>query len=481
MNRYFLGIDAGTSALKALLIDERGLVAGQGSAGYALQTPQPGWVEADPEQWWQALCAATTAALQSAGIDGDAVAAISFSGQMHTLVLLDAAGAPVRPAISWADARGTAELLEIEQRVGRERLIATTGSPAVSAFSATKLLWVRRHEPDIWARARWALLAKDYLRLRLSGIVASDPTDAGATGLLDLRARDWSDAVLEALALPRELLPPIHPSAALVGRVTAEAASATGLCAGTPVGCGAGDQECAALGCGVSAPGTLLITAGTGGQVFAATEQPIVDPHGRLHSLPHAVPGRWHVMAAIPAAGLALSWLRGLLPGDTPAQSQPSAQPPIFVPALAGERTPWMDEAASAAFFGLNLSHTAADLSAAAYEGVAFALRACVEVLSELGLPMETLAVTGGLSNSPSFMSLLADVLGRTLVPSAQREGSAYGAARLAALAIDALPCPASPLLSSPPVQPDPARAAWHARRYEVYRQLYTALRAARE
>src|SRR5919204_1583964 len=468
---YYLGIDAGTSGLKALVIDGYGQAVAQGTASYALRTSRPGWVEGDPEEWWSALCAATRQALAAAGIGGAQIPAAGFSGQMHTLVLLDAAARPVRRAISWADARGAAERAEIEARVGRARLIAITGSPAVSAFTATKLLWVRRHEPTVWARARVALLPKDYLRLRLTGVAATDPTDAGATGLLDLQAHDWSPAVLAALELPRALLPRISPSADRAGTVTRPAGRAAGLAAGTPVTTGAGDQECAALGCGITAPGTPLITLGSGGQVFAATTTPLTDPHGRLHTLPHLLPDRWHVLAAIPAAGLAIAWLRGLIPAAQ-APARPSTAPPIFVPSVAGERTPSMDEGARATFFGLTLAHTAGDVLFAAREGVCFALRACVDVLRELGIPDDAIAVTGGLSADASFLALLANVLGRPLRAAAHREGSAYGAALLAAHTVGALPLPAGPLLTGELVHPDAGQVAWHAQRYEIYRGL---------
>jgi xylulokinase len=472
---YYLGIDAGTSGLKALVVDGHGNAVAQGLASYALRTARPGWVEGDPEEWWSALCAATRQALATAGIGGAQIAAAGFSGQMHTLVLLDAAARPVRPAISWADARGASERAEIEARVGRARLIAITGSPAVSAFTATKLLWVRRHEPEVWVRARLALLPKDYLRLRLTGVAATDPTDAGATGLLDLQARDWSPAVLAALELPRALLPRIAPSADRAGTVS-PAGRAAGLAAGTPVATGAGDQECAALGCGITAPGTLLITLGSGGQVFAATTTPLTDPHGRLHTLPHALPDRWHVLAAIPAAGLAIAWLRGLIPVAAQAPARPSTAPPIFVPSVAGERTPSMDEGARAMFFGLTLAHTAGDVLFAAREGVCFALRACVDVLRELGILDDAIAVTGGLSADAGFLALLANVLGRPLRAAAHREGSAYGAALLAAHMVGALPLPAGPLLAGAVVHPNAEQVAWHAQRYEIYRRLASSI-----
>src|SRR5919108_5733403 len=473
---YYLGIDAGTSGLKALLIDGHGHAVAQGMTSYALRTARPGWVEGDPEEWWSALCAATRQALATAGIGGAQIAAAGFSGQMHTLVLLDAAARPVRPAISWADARGASERAEIEARVGRARLIAITGSPAVSAFTATKLLWVRRHEPAVWARARVALLPKDYLRLRLTGGAATDPTDAGATGLLDLQARDWSPAVLAALDLPPELLPRISPSTDRAGTVSPAAERETGLAAGTPVAIGAGDQECAALGCGITAPGMLLITVGSGGQVFAATTTPRTDPHGRLHTLPHVLPDRWHVLAAIPAAGLAIAWLRGLLPAASQAPARPSTAPPIFVPSVAGERTPSMDEGARAMFFGLTLAHTTGDVLFATREGVGFALRTCVDVLRELGIPDDTIAVTGGLSADASFLALLANVLGRPLRAAAHREGSAYGAALLAAHSVGALPLPAGPLLAGELVHPDAGQVVWHAHRYAIYQRLASSM-----
>jgi xylulokinase len=240
---------------------------------------------------------------------------------------------------------------------------------------------------------------------------------------------------------------------------------------GTPVATGAGDQECAALGCGITAPGTLLITLGSGGQVFAATTTPLTDPHGRLHTLPHVLPDRWHVLAAIPAAGLAIAWLRGLLPAASQAPARPSTAPPIFVPSVAGERTPSMDEGARAMFFGLTLAHTTGDVLFAAREGVCFALRACVDVLREL-IPDDAIAVTGGLSADASFLALLANVLGQPLRAAAHREGSAYGAALLAAHTVDALPLPASPLLTGELVHPDAGQVAWHAHRYAIYQGL---------
>jgi len=467
---YYLGIDAGTSGLKVVAIDARGAIRGTGSAPYRLSTPHPGWVEADPHEWWTALCAATRQLLVTARIDAAQIAAVSFSGQMHTLVLLDAQCVPVRPAISWADTRGSAERKEIEGRIGRARLIEITGSPAVTAFTVTKLLWVRHHEPEVWQQARVAMLCKDYLRWRLTGTMATDPTDAGATGLLDVRAREWAQPVLDALDLRRALLPPIAPSSARAGHVSPAAASETGLRAGTVVGIGAGDQECAALGCGIIDVGPLLMTLGTGGQVFAGTLTPVIDPRGRVHALPHALDDLWHILAAIPAAGLALRWAEGVLTAPREPIEPLSVEPPIFVPDVAGVRTPSMDEQARGAFVGLALDHTARDLSFAAREGVAFALRACVDTLTELGVPSDPLLVTGGLSMDEDFLPLLADVLNRPLQRANHSEGSGYGAALLAACAAGhPLPSPEAAgagLLYSPRAD----LAAWHVPRYTTFR-----------
>lgn len=466
---YYLGIDAGSSGLKAVLMDQTGALVASASVSYPLLSIRPGWVEADPEVWWSALCEATRRVLESAGLTGAQIAGVGLSGQMHTLVLLDGHRRPVRPAISWADTRGERERVEIESRVGRERLIATTGSPAVTAFTSTKLLWVRRHEPDVWAKARHALLAKDYLRLRLTGNLATDPTDAGATGLLDIRTRGWSSPVLDALEIPSGLLPEIHPSAAGAGVVSPEAAAATGLREGTPVATGAGDQECAALGCGVLAPGPVLVTIGTGGQVFAATDSPLIDPQGRIHTLPHLLPDTWHELAAIPAAGLALDWLRSMLIPITHTTPRLSSDPPLFVPAVAGERTPSMDTQVRGSFFGLDLSHGVIDLVFAVREGIAFALRSCLDVLMELGISTDRLIITGGLTADRELLTILAGVLQRPLELQSQREGSGRGAALLGAAAAGR----AIPEFESPStievVTPDSDRTRWHTLRYETF------------
>jgi xylulokinase len=359
----------------------------------------------------------------------------------------------------------------MEETVGRERLIALSGNSALTAFTATKLLWVRQHEPERWAHAQTMLLAKDYLRWKLTSKLATDPSDAGATGLLDVHRRIWSDEIVQALDLPASLLPPIIRSDAIAGTVSTQAASETGLRAGTPVACGAGDQECAALGCGVTDPGPLLITLGTGGQAFAATAEPVIDRGGRVHTLPHAPANRWHVMAAIPAAGLALDWLRttmgALKRGEPPAHS-----PPIFLPALAGERTPTMNEAATGVFFGLDLTHRTPDLVAAVREGIAMSLRSCVDVLDEMGISTAPILLTGGLSNDPQFVGALSSALKRPLYAAQQREGSAFGAALLAFAALGHATPAARPQDATPLARPDPERADRLDKRYAAYREL---------
>jgi xylulokinase len=481
MTTYVMGIDAGTSGLKALVVDQDGTVHGRATATYSLSTPRAGWVEADPREWWQALRAATHGALAGSNLPAERIAAIGFSGQMHTLVLLDRRGDLVRPAISWADTRSLQQRRLMEETVGRERLIAMSGNPALTAFTATKLLWVRQHEPERWARAQTMLLAKDYLRWRLIGGLATDPSDAGASGLLDVHRRIWSDEIVQALDLPASLLPPIIRSDTIAGTVSTQAASETGLRAGTPVACGAGDQECAALGCGVTDPGPLLITIGTGGQVFAATAEPVIDRAGRVHTLPHAPANRWHVMAAIPAAGLALDWLRTTLGGTLDGGQPPAHSPPVFLPALAGERTPTMNEAASGVFFGLDLTHRASDLVAAVREGVAMSLRSCVDVLDEMGMSTAPILLTGGLSNDPQLVGVLSSALARPLYAAQQREGSAFGAALLAFAALGHASLPAQSRAPDVLATPDPDRMGRLEKRYAAYRQLSAVMARSQE
>lgn len=490
------GIDLGTSSLKVVLLESDGRVCGVAAAEYPIHAPAPGVAEQDPRDWWDALRAALAGALARAGRAGSEIDALGLSGQMHGVVALDARGQPLRRAILWADQRGAEQVRLIEQRVPRAELLAVAGSRASVGLSAPKILWLRQHEPQTFARCRQILLPKDYLGLRLTGAAQSEPSDAAGTLLFDQARRDWSDALLERLELERALLPPLLPSLAPRGGLAAEPAAQLGLRPGTPVLAGAGDTPCQAAAYGGLHPGGLLATLSSGGQLLAATDAPLTDPRGRVHTLCHVTPRRWYLLGAIQAAGLGLRWLRDLFAGQTapdgpwPSYEEltraaeavaPGADGLFFLPYLLGERTPHMDNDARGAFVGLTPRHGQAELTRAVLEGVAFAFRDGLEVLRELGLPAETVRLGGGGSRSPLWRQIMADVLGRPVLLTDAAEGAALGAALIAGVGVGAFAdldqAAARAVRVSATVAPDPRRAAAYERRYGLFRALYPALR----
>ncbi|HEU4325157.1 MAG TPA: xylulokinase [Roseiflexaceae bacterium] len=489
----FAGIDLGTSGLRAVLIDEGGRVRGAAEAGYPIRTPAPGVAEQLPEDWWAALRTALAGALRAAGGAGVQVAALGLSGQMHGIVALDGAGAPLRPALIWADQRGADEVARIEALIAREQLLAVAGSRASVGFSAPKILWLRRHEPDIFARCRLLLLPKDYLGLRLTGLAASEPTDGAATLLFDQARRDWSDALLELLDIPRALLPPLLPSLASRGPLLPGPAAELGLPPGIPVMAGAGDTPCQAAAYGGLRPGAVLATISSGGQLLAPVDTPLTDPQGRIHTLCHVVPQRWYLLGAMQAAGLGLRWLRDLWGGDAapPAYEtllgEAAAVPPgadglFFLPYLLGERTPHMDNSARAAFVGLTLRHGRPALVRAVLEGVAFAFRDGLEVFRSLGLRSDNVRLGGGGSRSPLWCQIMADVLGAPVELTDAEHGAALGAALIAGVGAGAFPdleqAAALAVHPTATLAPDPERAARYDALYPLFRGLYPSLRA---
>lgn len=437
----FLGIDVSTTATKALLIDQRGRVAATAAQEYELSTPKPLWSEQSPEDWWSGAASAVRGALQRAGVRGDAVRGIGLTGQMHGLVLLDEAGQVLRPAILWNDQRSERQCEQIRQRVGHERLVQITGNDAFAGFTAPKILWVRDNEPDVYARIAHVLLPKDYVRYRLTGEYATDRAGAGGTLLLDLSARSWSDEVLERLDILRAWLPPTSEGPEITGHVSAAAAAETGLKEGTPVVAGGGDQAAQAVGVGAVRAGIVALTLGTSGVVFTTTETPLVEPLGRIHSFPHAVPQRWHVMGVMLSAAGSLRWYR-----DTTSphmsydallaeaeSAPPGAEAVYFMPYLSGERTPHADAKLRGAFVGLTLKHERAHMTRAVLEGVAFGIRDNLELLGSVGVPApEQVRVSGGGARSLLWRKIFADVLNTELVSVQTEEGAAYGAAILA-------------------------------------------------
>jgi xylulokinase len=443
----YLGVDVGTSQLKAVLLDERGHTVDEASASYPVRTPQPGWTEQDPEAWWAALREAVTV-LWSRGRSGRDVAAIGLTGQMHSLVVLDDGGAVLCPAILWSDQRTAAECVEMTETIGAERLLARTGNVALTGFTAPKILWVRRHWPAAYARARHLLLAKDFIRYRLTGTLATDVSDASGTLLLDVRARRWAEDIIGDLGIDLDLLPRTVEGDTATGAVHARAADLLGLREGTPVVGGGGDNAAAAVGLAAVDPGVLTLSIGTSGVIFAPLDHYPDRVDGRLHVFCHALPGRWHLMSVTLAAGGSLHWLRDALSPVLPAagdaayewlMERAAAAPPgsdgvIFLPYLSGERTPYADPAARGVFFGLHLATSLDHLIRAVLEGVAFSQRQGLDLMREAGAPTAVARGAGGGLSSPVWRQILADALGVGLQLAGPTMGAARGAAILAGL-----------------------------------------------
>ena len=476
----FLGLDLGTGSIKALLLDG-GAILGEGSVSYPVRAPRPGWAESSPAEWWDATVEAARTAV---GPRGAQVAALGLSGQMHGVVLADDRGRPSRPAVLWADARSGEQLASYHalDESARRRL----ANPPAVGMAGPGLLWLRDHEPGAYASARWALQPKDWLRLRLTGEAAAEPSDASATLLYDLRSDGWAYPVIEALGLRPDLLPPLVASDAVAGTLTREAARSLGLRAGVPVAAGAADTAAAMLGGGLLRPGPVQLTVGTGAQIVSPKSSPEPDPTGRTHLYRAATPGPWYSMAAIQNAGLALEWARKTLGASwEEVYEEAFAAPPgaggvVFLPYLSGERTPRFDPAARGAWTGLALDHSRGDLLRAALEGVAFALREGLEALEAAGTAVAELRLAGGGTAGEPWRRLLADVLGRplrllpdTIAPVA----SARGAALLAGLASGAYRTAEDTLAFAP--EPDrligPGGSGYEAA-YARYRELYPRL-----
>ena len=488
---YLLGIDLGTTGVKAALFTLDGQAVASAVATYPVMHPRPLWAEQAPEDWWRATTAAIRDALSQAGVPGAAVGGIGISGQMHGAVLLDAAGQPARPCIIWSDQRTQAECDWITATVGERRLVEWVGNPALPGFTAPKLLWTRAHEPDVWARVRSALLPKDYLRYRLTGELATEVSDAAGTLLFDVRAGAWSAPMLEALALDPALLPPCHASVAVSGQVTAEAAAETELAAGTPVVGGGADNACAAVGAGVIAEGQALASIGTSGTVVAPTRQPRLDPDGRAHTFNHAVPGVWYLMGVMQAAGLSLRWLRDVLglEGDAgyerlvgeAAAVPPGAEGLLWLPYLQGERTPHRDANARGVLFGVTPRHGRGHIARAVLEGISFGLRDSLDIILAAGIRPAEARLTGGGARSHFWRQMLADILGLPVVVAREREGPAFGAALLAGVGMGAYAslreaC-AGAMTPGAPVHPDPARQRAYDSIHAEFRALYQALK----
>ncbi|MDQ2899969.1 MAG: xylulokinase [Acidobacteriota bacterium] len=485
----WLGIDTGTGSTRALLVDERGAVrAGFTAPHEEMRMDKPQWAEQRPENWWGAAIVAIRGALAKAGVGAGSVRGVGLSGQMHGLVILDREDAVIRPSLIWCDQRSQRQVEFINDRVGKEKVLACIANPVLTGFTLPKLLWVRDHEPEQFERVRHVLLPKDYVRFRLTGEYATEVSDASGTALLDVVNRRWSFELMDLLGLDRAILPKLHESTELTGTVSAEAARLTGLLVGTPVAGGGGDQAASAVGNGIVESGIISCTLGTSGVVFAHMEQVAYDPAGRVHTFCHAVPGKWHVMGVTQGAGLSLQWFRNqLAPGvdydalmTEAAQAAAGSQGLFWLPYLMGERTPHLDSLARGGWIGLTARHTRADLIRALIEGVCYSQRDCLDIIEQLSVRVDSVRASGGGARSAFWRRLLTDILGKRVATLATQEGSAYGAALLAMVgtgAYGSVPevCRAV-IREVDSVDPDMADAAVYRKGHATYRALYPAL-----
>lgn len=487
----FLGLDVGTSGVKAVLVAAGGDVVASATTPLTLLTPQPGWAEQDPNAWWEASIASMRAV--RARVPAASIAGLGISGQMHSSVFLDAHGEVIRPALLWCDGRTTPQCREIEQRVGGEpRLRDLTSNPALEGFTLPKVLWLRANEPEAFARLATVLLAKDYVRYRLTGDLATEPSDASATLMYDTARLRWSDDIMRAVDLPMTILPRVGGSSEVLGRVNADGAAATGLPVGTPVVGGGADNACGAAGVGVVAPGEAVASWGTSGTLLAPLAEPKVDPKLRAHTFCHVVPNTWYLMGVVLSAGGAFAWYRDQfareLAGDPAidkrlddeaATIRRGADGVTFLPYLQGERTPHRNAMARGAFLGLTLAHTRAHLTRAVLEGVCFALRDSLSILQSLGISPSELLLTGGGAQSPFVRQLQAEIFGIPVTTVNREEGPAYGAALLAAVGTGAFPDLATAaratLSRRPPLVPSADACGDYDTPYARFRESYRA------
>lgn len=438
----FLGIDVSTTATKAILIDENGLVVGAQSNSYPCESPKPLWSEQHPDVWWKATVLSIKQVIEKTDVASEDIKGVGLTGQMHGLVLLDKNNQVQRKAILWNDQRTGEECNQIREQLGLGRLVRTTGNDAVTSFTLTKILWIQKHEPEIWEQTRQILLPKDYIRYKLTNVFALDKAGGSGTILFDIQKRDWSDELIRIFHVPEDYLPKTFEGTQVTGGISKDAADATGLILGTPVYGGGGDQQAGAVGTGAVEESILSISLGTSGVVVATVDTPHTEHGGRLCTFCHSVEGKWSLMGAVLSAGGSLRWYRDTFFPDqdfdqllsTLPEIDAGSQGLIFLPYLTGERTPYPDPLARGAFIGMTIRHDARHMTRSVVEGISFGLRDCFELMRESGLEaFNQVRITGGGSHSAIWRQILADVLGTEIVMVNSVEGAAYGAALLAA------------------------------------------------
>ncbi|MCL2249036.1 MAG: xylulokinase [Oscillospiraceae bacterium] len=492
--KYLIGIDLGTSGTKTVLFDEFGKAIASSTVEYPLYQPENGWAEQDPADWWDACVKTLQSVMAESKISAKDVAGIGFSGQMHGLVMLDENGEVLRKSIIWCDGRTAAECADITNRVGAARLIELTANPALTGFTAGKILWVRNNEPEVYKRCRHILLPKDYLRYKLTGKYGAEVSDAAGMNMLDVPNRCWSDEVLKKLEIDHSLLPDVHESSELAGHITAEVAALTGLSEGTPVVYGGGDNAAAAIGTGVVEKGKAFITIGTSGVIFAHADSVAVDPGGRVHTFCSAVPGAWTVMSCTLAAGMSLQWLRnnffapemntakGLEQDPYEIMTAQAKRVPIganrliYLPYLMGERSPILDPNSRGVFFGLSAIHTKYDMLRAVLEGVVYSQRQNLDVLLGMGVEFSEIYATGGGGTSSVWRQMIADVFNLPVTTIQNREGPALGAAILAGVGTGLYSSVSEACKSIIKTNPSQDPIKENSTKYEDYYKLYCDL-----
>ena len=497
---YLLGIDIGTSGTKTLICDEQGKVRGTAVAEHPISSPKPGWSEQDPEDWWRSTCKAVKAVLRKSRLKATDVGAIGLSGQMHGSVFLADSPTPLRPALLWNDQRTAEQCRQIEEKAGgRAALIELVANPALTGFTAPKILWVRQNEPKVYDGTKHILLPKDYIRYRMTGEYATEVSDASGTLLLDVVHRTWSDPLLGLLQIDKNLLPPVYESPQVTGVLSDHGARALSLRPGTPVVGGGGDQAAGAVGNGIVAPGIVSATLGTSGVVFAHSDTPTRDPRGRVHTMCHAVPGKWCVFGCMLSAGGSFQWLRNQLGRDEIAAAKKRGVDPydllvaearrapagaeglFFLPYLTGERCPHPDPNARGGWIGLTSRTTRDMLIRSLLEGVTFGMRDALEIMRQMGIPITQVRASGGGARSDFWRHLQADIYKLPIVFTNATEGPAYGAALLAGVGIRVWntveqACQRC-IKQTARIMPNRKLAAVYDRYYAVYDKLYFDLK----
>ncbi|GAB4466209.1 MAG: xylulokinase [Armatimonadaceae bacterium] len=487
---YFLGLDTGTSGTKAVIADENGVIRATFTEEYPLSTPKPQWAEQHPDDdWWRAAQVAIAGVLAKAELRGEDITGVGLTGQMHGSVFLDRNGKVLRPALLWCDSRTGAECAEITEAIGGpEKLYATIGQPVFTSFTAPKIVWLKKHEPALYEQVAKVLLPKDYIRYKLTGEFATEVSDASGTSLLNVRLRDWSDAMLSALDIPREWLPKVYESPEVSGAISEEAATLTGLKAGTPVVGGGSDQAAGAVGCGVVEAGKISMSLGTSGVVFAHLDETFFAPE-KIQTFCHAVPGKWHLMGCILSAAGSFEWYRDTFEPQASydAITERAANAPagceglLFLPYLAGERNPYFDPEARGVFFGATLRSQQSWFARAVLEGVAYAINDLFQLVGDAGITVDEVRAIGGGVRSALWRQIVSDVACQSLWQVNVEEGPAYGAAVLAMVgtgAYGSVPeaCSAT-IRTTTETKPDSERGAVYAQYYPLYRKLYPLLK----